>query len=301
RPDGLGTQPGHALRRWPAFPETPPDTRGRRPLTAGPSSEVLPMKFSLSLAALLLCGSLPALAQPPADQILSTQPSSSQAAPAETPARDGTADRVLSTAPAQADSAQAVSRVFEQRFPGIHVDAVRVTPMAGIFEIQVGMDLLYADANVDYVLQGSLIDARARRDLTAERLEALQKVSFDTLPLDRAIKQVKGDGSRRIAVFEDPNCGYCKQLQHTLQGVDNVTVYTFLFPILTPDSTTKSRDIWCSADPAKAWHDWMLKGVEAPKAECDAPLEANLALGRKLNVQGTPALFFADGSRVNGA
>src|SRR5690606_18472051 len=165
RPDSLGAQPGHALRRWPAFPETPPDTRGRRPLTAGPSSEVLPMKFSLSLAALLLCGSLPALAQPPADQILSTQPSSSQAAPAETPARDGTADRVLSTAPAQADSAPAVSRVFEQRFPGIHVDAVRVTPMAGIFEIQVGMDLLYTDAQVDYVLQGSMIDARARRDL----------------------------------------------------------------------------------------------------------------------------------------
>src|SRR5690606_11334859 len=169
RPDSLGAQPGHALRRWPAFPETPPDTRGRRPLTAGPSSEVLPMKFSLSLAALLLCGSLPALAQPPADQILSTQPSSSQAAPAETPARDGTADRVLSTAPAQADSAQAVSRVFEQRFPGIHVDAVRVTPTAGIFEIQVGRDLRYTDAQVDYVLQGSMIDARARRDLTAER------------------------------------------------------------------------------------------------------------------------------------
>ena len=213
----------------------------------------------------------------------------------------GADGKVLTTASLSAGQAESITHNFETRFPGLKVDLVRVTPMPGLYEIQVGPDLLYADADVDYVLQGSLIDARARRDLTAERLEALQKVSFDTLPLDRAIKQVKGDGSRRIAVFEDPNCGYCKQLQHTLQGVDNVTVYTFLFPILTPDSTTKSRDIWCSADPAKAWHDWMLKGVEAPKAECDTPLEANLALGRKLNVQGTPALFFADGSRVNGA
>jgi len=261
------------------------------------------MKYSLSLAVLLMCGSLSAVAQPAADQVLSTQPSS-QPAPAATspaPARDGTQDRVLSTAPAQSDAAQSVGRAFEQRFPGIHVDAVRVTPMSGIFEIQVGMDLLYTDAQVDYVLQGSMIDAHARRDLTAERLEVLQQVAFDSLPLERAIKQVKGTGARQVAVFEDPNCGYCKQLHKTLEDVDNVTVYTFLFPILTPDSTTRSRDIWCSADPAQAWKAWMLNGQEPAHAECDTPIQANLALGRKLNIQGTPALFFADGSRVNGA
>ncbi len=260
------------------------------------------MKYSLSLAALLLCGSLSALAQPSGDQVLSTRPPSDQAAPAtpvtpaEPAARGGAADKVLSTAPAQA-----VSRAFEQRFPGIHVDAVRVTPMNGIFEVQVGLDLLYTDAQVDYVLQGSMIDAHARRDLTAERLEALQQVAFDSLPLDHAIKQVKGTGARQVAVFEDPNCGYCKQLHRTLEDVDDVTVYTFLFPILSPDSTTRSRDIWCAADPAKAWKAWMLDGTNPAKAECDTPIQANLALGRKLNVQGTPALFFADGSRVNGA
>ncbi|MGB3424181.1 MAG: DsbC family protein [Castellaniella sp.] len=265
------------------------------------------MKHPLSLAALLLCGSLstlvqPALAEPSGDQVLSTQ-SSSRAAPAESsaPARDGAKDRVLSTAPAQSDSARAVARVFEQRFPGIQVDAVRVTPMNGIFEVQVGMDLLYTDAQVDYVLQGSMIDAQARRDLTAERLEALQQVAFDSLPLDHAIKQVKGTGARKVAVFEDPNCGYCKQLHRTLEDVDNVTVYTFLFPILSPDSTTRSRDIWCAADPAKAWKAWMLNGQDPAKAECDTPIQTNLVLGRKLNVQGTPALFFADGTRVNGA
>jgi len=260
------------------------------------------MKSPLILAALLLCGSLSALAQPSGDQVLSTRPSG-QAVPAESD-WTGAVDRTRSAAPSRAggaDSAQAVTRTFEQRFPGIHVDAVRVTPMTGIFEVQVGMDLLYTDAQVDYVLQGSMIDAHARRDLTAERLEALQQVAFGSLPLDHAIKQVKGTGARKVAVFEDPNCGYCKQLHRTLEDVDNVTVYTFLFPILTPDSMTRSRDIWCAADPAKAWKAWMLNGQDPAKAECDTPIQDNLALGRKLNVQGTPALFFADGTRVNGA
>lgn len=258
------------------------------------------MKYSLILAAMLLSVSLPASAQPAADQVLSTRPATPAApASASTPAGDGTTGNTLSTA--APEQAQSITRAFEQRFPGIHVDAIRVTPMAGIYEIQVGMDLLYTDAQVDYVLQGSLIDAKARRDLTAERLEVLQQVAFDSLPLDHAIRQVKGTGARKVAVFEDPNCGYCKQLHRTLEDVDNVTVYTFLFPILAPDSTTKARDIWCAADPAKAWKAWMLKGELPAAADCQTPIQDNLALGRKLNVQGTPALFFADGSRVNGA
>lgn len=268
------------------------------------------MKYSLGLAAVLLSSSLSALAQPAQDRVLSTQPASPAASaavpststltPAKTPAAvTGSAGTVLSTA--APEQAQAITKAFQQRFPGIHVDAIRITPMTGIYEVQVGMDLLYTDAQVDYVLQGSLIDAKARRDLTAERLEVLQQVAFDNLPLDHAIRQVKGTGARKVAVFEDPNCGYCKQLDRTLEDVDNVTVYTFLFPILAPDSTTKSRDIWCAADPAKAWQAWMLKGELPPTADCQTPIQDNLALGRKLNVQGTPALFFADGTRVNGA
>jgi len=265
------------------------------------------MKTSLILAAVLLAASLPAAAQPGADRVLGTQPAaapSDDAAQAaggmsSPPAADGA--RVLSTARPTPEQARTITQAFEQRFPGIHVDAVRLTPMDGIFEVQVGLDLLYTDARADYVLQGSLIDAKARRDLTAERLEALQQVAFDSLPLDHAIRQVKGTGARKVAVFEDPNCGYCKQLHHTLESVDDVTVYTFLFPILAPDSSTKSRDIWCSADPAKAWKAWMLNGELPPAADCPTPIQENLALGRKLHVQGTPALFFADGSRVNGA
>lgn len=251
------------------------------------------MRFSHFLtAALVVCAS-PVWAAPTGDTVLSTAPTTEQV--------NKTDAKVLSTSSLAPEQAQAITKSFEGRFPGIHVDLVRVTPMPGLYEIQVGMDLLYTDADANYVLQGSLIDARSRKDLTAERLEALQQVAFDSLPLDRAIKQVKGDGSRQLAVFEDPNCGYCKQLHQTLRDVDNVTVYTFLFPILTPDSTTKSRDIWCAPDRAKAWKDWMIDGKAAPEAKCDTPIEANLALGRKLNIQGTPALFFSDGSRVNGA
>lgn len=272
------------------------------------------MRFShFLIAALVVCAS-PAWAAPAGDTVLRTTTS-----PATAPANDaaalstesisepgaesitGTDAKVLSTTSLAPEQAQAITESFEARFPGIHVDLVRVTPMPGLYEIQVGMDLLYSDANANYVLQGSLIDARSRKDLTAERLDVLQQVAFSSLPLERAIKQVKGDGSRQIAAFEDPNCGYCKQLHQTLRDVDNVTVYTFLFPILSPDSITKSRDIWCASDRAQAWKDWMIDGKAAPQAKCDTPIEANLALGRKLNIQGTPALFFSDGSRVNGA
>ncbi|WP_323018469.1 DsbC family protein [Castellaniella sp.] len=262
------------------------------------------MKYSLSLAGILLCGSLAVQAQP-ADQVLGTQPARSAASAAgvvtATGGASSAADAVVTaTAPAP-EQVQAITQAFTQRFPGIQVDAIRLTPVNGLYEVQVGLDLLYTDAQVDYVLQGSLIDAKARRDLTAERLEALQQVAFASLPLDRAIRQVKGTGERKVAVFEDPNCGYCKQLHRTLEDVDNITVYTFLFPILTPDSVSRSRNIWCAADPAKAWKAWMLDGEQPATADCPTPIQDNLALGRKLNIQGTPAMFFADGSRVNGA
>lgn len=194
-----------------------------------------------------------------------------------------------------------VRKSFELRFPGIEIVAVVPTRFAGIYEVQIGTDVLYTDAEVNYVLQGSLIDAKSRVDLTAARLEELSRVEFSSLPLELAVKQVKGDGSRRIAVFEDPNCGYCKRLHQTLQSVDNVTVYTFLFPILSPDSTVKARNIWCAEDRAATWKAWMLEGKTPPDLTCETPIETTLALGRKLQVQGTPAIFFADGSRVNGA
>ncbi|MBP6019094.1 MAG: DsbC family protein [Burkholderiaceae bacterium] len=198
-------------------------------------------------------------------------------------------------------SLDGVKKAFEQRFPGIEVNNVSATPVAGLYEVQIGMDVLYADAQVNYVLQGSLIDARERIDLTAAKLEKLTATSFASLPLEHAVKQVTGNGKRQIAVFEDPNCGYCKRLHAALKEIDDVTVYSFLLPILSPDSEVKARNIWCAKDQAQVWKDWMLNGKTPAEAQCDTPVEEVKALAAKLMVQGTPAIFFADDSRVNGA
>lgn len=198
-------------------------------------------------------------------------------------------------------STENIRKNFTERFPGIDIANIKPTPFPGLFEVQIGMDLLYTDAQVNYILQGALVDAKSRKDLTAQRLEQLSKVSFSDLPLELAVKQVKGDGTRKLAVFEDPNCGYCKRLHETLQQVDNTTVYTFLFPILSPDSEIKARNIWCAKDQAATWRAWMLDGKTPPEANCETPVNTVLELGKKMRVQGTPAIIFADGSRVNGA
>jgi len=200
----------------------------------------------------------------------------------------------------QDPAARAVAERFARRFDGMPVTAVRRTPY-GLYEVQIGMDLIYTDEQVSFVLDGTLVDAATRRDVTRERLEAIRAVPFDQLPLDLALKQVKGKGTRRLAVFEDPNCGYCKQLRHTLQDVDDITIYTFLYPILAPDSADKARDVWCAPDPVRAWDDWMLRGKTPPRGDCETPVDRVLELGQKLMVRGTPALFFGDGSRASGA
>lgn len=199
-----------------------------------------------------------------------------------------------------APSTDDVARRFSERFNGMPVAGVRLTDY-GLYEVQIGSDLLYTDAQVSFVLDGSLIDARTRRDVTRERLEALAAISFDDLPLQLALKQVKGDGSRKLAIFEDPNCGYCKQMRHTLEDVDNVTLYTFLLPILSPDSQDKVRDVWCAKNPTQVWDDWMLRNKTPARANCEHPANEVVALAQKLMVRGTPAVFFADGSRVAGA
>ncbi|MBB5215423.1 DsbC family protein [Parapusillimonas granuli] len=228
---------------------------------------------------------------------------SEAAAPARALSTQGNEGAAPAAAVSTRDAASpdAVRAAFGERFPGIEVSSVERTPFPGLFEVRIGMDFVYTDAQVEYILQGSLIDAKSRRDLTAERSEELSRVAFADLPLELAIKQVKGDGSRRMAVFEDPNCGYCKRLHQTLKEVDNTTVYTFLFPILSPDSSVKARNIWCAKDRAATWRAWILDGKTPPEAQCDTPIDTVLALGRKLMVQGTPAIIFADGSRVNGA
>ncbi len=252
-------------------------------------------RISAALAACFLAGGLglsaTAMAQAPAkgDKTVSTQ-SVGQ------PANDQKSVSTTQLDPAS----EAVKERFQQRFTGMDVTAVRRTPY-GLFEVQLGMDLIYTDEKVTWVMEGPLIDAMTRRDVTRESQEKLSAVTFDQLPLDLAIKQVKGTGAKKVAIFEDPNCGYCKQLRHTMEELDDVTVYTFMYPILSPDSKDKVRNVWCAKDQGKAWDDWMVRGKKPAAANCDVPEDKLLALGQKLMVRGTPTLFFADGSRVSGA
>ena len=196
-----------------------------------------------------------------------------------------------------------IRKALAERIPQMDkIDEVRPTPMKGLYEVRIGTDLFYTDAKGDYVIQGELIATKARRNLTEDRIAKLTAVDFSALPLKDAFTIVRGDGKRKVAVFEDPNCGYCKRFERDLQNVDNVTVYLFLYPILSPDSAEKSRNIWCAKDKVTAWQDQMVRDKPAPAASCDtAALQRNLAFGRKHKITGTPTLIFANGARVPGA
>jgi len=160
----------------------------------------------------------------------------------------------------------------------------------------------YSDAQGNFLIQGELIDTKARRNLTEDRVNKLTAIDIKSLPLQDSFKVVHGKGERQLVIFEDPNCGYCKRFEKDMQKVDNVTMHVFLYPILSADSAEKSRNIWCAKDPAAAWQAHMLKDVTPEAASCDVgALERNLALGRKHRITGTPTVIFSDGSRVPGA
>jgi thiol:disulfide interchange protein DsbC len=185
---------------------------------------------------------------------------------------------------------------------GATVKGVAPSPIPGLYEVNLGSQMMYSDATGNYVLTGDLIDTRSRTNVSEQRLAELNKIKFADLPLGDAVKVVKGDGSRKIAVFSDPNCPYCKRLESTLKQIDNVTVYTFLYPVLSADSNVKSKAVWCSADRGRAWEDWMVREKAPAGAGCDtAAIDKNLALGQKLGVIGTPTIFLIDGRRLPGA
>jgi len=191
-----------------------------------------------------------------------------------------------------------------ERIPQLKkIDEVTKSPMPGLFEIRVnGTDIFYTDAEGNFLVQGNLIDTKQRRNLTEERIDKLTAISFDSLPIKDAFTIVRGNGKRKLAVFEDPNCGYCKRFEHDLQKVDNVTIHMFLYPILSADSAEKSKHIWCAKDKAKSWQDWMVRDQLPKSASCDsAAIERNVELGRKYKITGTPTLVFVDGTRVPGA
>ena len=194
-----------------------------------------------------------------------------------------------------------IKNTLESRLGGIKVEAVAKTPYLGLYEVRVGGEILYTDEKMNYLFSGNIIDAKTMQNITEKRLRELTAVKWENLPLDAAFKTVRGNGKRTLAVFSDPNCPYCKRFEKDLAKVDDITIYTFLYPILSPDSHEKSKAVWCSADKSKAWSELMLKGTVPAAARCDTPIEKTLQLGRKYRVTGTPTLVFANGERVPGA
>jgi len=200
-----------------------------------------------------------------------------------------------------------IKKNLEARFPGAKVDHISKSKIPGLFEVVVdGDQVLYSDARANFVVVGEMLDTQSKENLTRARLDKLMEVKFDSLPLDQAIKQVKGNGSRRLAVFSDPDCPYCRKVQFELDKLNDVTIYMYPYPLPShPDAARKSALVLCSPDAAKAWDDLMLRNQEPTHGQTDCAragtLEANLALGQKLRIQGTPALIFPDGRRVPGA
>ncbi|OGS99184.1 MAG: thiol:disulfide interchange protein [Gallionellales bacterium RIFCSPLOWO2_12_FULL_59_22] len=193
-----------------------------------------------------------------------------------------------------------IRQSLQSKFPEIgKLEHVVKTPYAGLYEIVVNGQLLYTDAQGQYLFDGSVIEVKNRRDMTEERRRVLFAVEFDKLPLDLALKRVKGNGKRKLAYFSDPNCGYCKRLENELSKVDNVTLYIFMYPLFKGSDETV-RNVSCANDPVKAWDDLMLKGIAPASASCEVQTEKVLALGKKLRVSGTPNLIFGDGTQVPG-
>ncbi|MBC7945739.1 MAG: DsbC family protein [Burkholderiales bacterium] len=204
---------------------------------------------------------------------------------------------------AYADEA-ALKKAVEAKFPQAKVESVTKSPYPGLYEVVIEGQLVYADEGFNYLFDGSIIETKNLANLTEQRKQKLSAVKFDALPLDLAIKNVRGNGKRKLAVFSDPDCPYCKKIEKDLAKLKDVTIYTFLYPIesLHPNADEKAAAIWCSADRVKAWDDLMLRGI-APAADkaCKTPLAEIAQFGQKLKINGTPTLIFADGQRIPGA
>lgn len=213
---------------------------------------------------------------------------------------------LLTAASAFADEAK-IRRVVEAALGGVRVEGVQATPVPGLFEVRFqgrgGPQILYTDAEANYILQGNLYDTRRRENLTEERLNKLTAIRFDTLPLDLAVKVTRGNGRRVLAMFSDPYCPACRQFEQTLAQVDDITIYYFMYPVIRPELADHSKAVWCSADRAKAWLALAARAkaqVPAGKTDCETPIERVLELGRSLGVNSTPTLFFATGERARG-
>ena len=198
--------------------------------------------------------------------------------------------------------------MIQQRFReylGVDVkkETIVKTPYSGLYEVQIGNNLVYTDKQAQYLFVGRIMDLQTKKDYTDEKLRKITIVDFSDLPKDLAIQIVKGNGKGKIAVFSDPNCRYCKQLEYNLRNVDDVTIYLYPYNILSEKSVEISRNVWCSGNPAQTWKNWMIndKMPEKAKNDCIFPDKKIRELGQKLNIKGTPTIFFTDGTRVPGA
>jgi thiol:disulfide interchange protein DsbC len=199
-----------------------------------------------------------------------------------------------------------IRKNFAERFPELpKVDEVNKTQIPGLYEVRIGTEIVYSDERGEFLIEGSMIETKSKSNLTQARIDKITAIDFATLPLKDALVWKQGTGARKLVVFADPNCGYCKKFETEMQQVKDVTVYTFLIPILGGDSPEKAKNIWCAKDNGTAWRDWMIKGAAAPRNMGDAcdtsVLQRNLALAKKYRVNGTPALVFENGKRVPGA
>jgi len=205
---------------------------------------------------------------------------------------------------ALADDA-AIRRAIESKLNGVKIDGIQPAPVAGLFEVRFkspeGVRVIYTDANGNYVIQGNIFDLSSGRDLTEERIRKLSAIKFESLPLGQAVKIQRGNGKRVLAMFSDPYCPACKQFEQTLQQVDDVTVYVFMYPVIRPELAAQSKAVWCAPDRGSAWLDLALRGKRNDgNAVCESPVDKNLELGRGLGVNSTPTLFFANGERMSG-
>jgi thiol:disulfide interchange protein DsbC len=197
-----------------------------------------------------------------------------------------------------------VKKELAKKFPDLKTERITKTTYGGLFEVFTGTEIFYTDEKATFVVTGSLIDTATRANVTEARVNKLTAIKFDELPFENAIKIVRGDGSRRMAIFEDPLCGYCKKFEADVNSLNNITAYVFLYPILAQDSFVKSKAIWCAKDSGAAWQDWMLRDKAPPSPapdSCQTPVDQNVALGQKLRINGTPVTFFVDGERMVGA
>jgi thiol:disulfide interchange protein DsbC len=209
---------------------------------------------------------------------------------------------LLFVANAQANEA-VIRKALTQQFPGAQISSVKPTPYSGLFEVYLDGQLVYTDAKAQYIFDGNVIELKTRTNLTQARLNQLQAIKWDSLPIGNALKTVKGTGARKLVVFSDVDCPYCRKFESELDKVDNITVYTFLYPIegLHPKAVQMSKQIWCAPDRNKAWEDYITRNtVPNNDGKCANPIDATIALGQKLKVSGTPTLFFFNGQRIPG-